>query len=176
MYQDQQNSVYRSEGFSRTGYLVPARGTPGVSPDGESCWDAAVAAVVAAAAVTWKFRSTFWLGNYIWSLSLWNWTQMGHLGTSVPGFCAEFRYLLYGHSGLAWGAIFEKSPKIRKMHFLRKWACPKKNIIPQKKKKKNAGGQRTVGSRKLLRIPASYEIFLFFRKLKSDVFSEKVRC
>ena len=94
---------YRSEGFSRTGYLVPAHGTPGVSPDGEGSCDAA-----AAVAVTWKFRSTFWLGNYIWSLSLWNWTQMGHLGTSVPGFCTEFRYLSYGYSGLAWGAIFEK--------------------------------------------------------------------
>ena len=88
----------RSEGFSRTGYLVPARGSPGVSSDGEGSWDA----------VTWKFRSTFWLGNYIWSLSLWNWTQMGHLGTSVPGFCTEFRYLLYGHSGFAWGAIWGK--------------------------------------------------------------------
>ena len=33
----------RSEGFPRTGYLLPARGTPGVSPDGESCWDAAAA-------------------------------------------------------------------------------------------------------------------------------------
>ena len=100
----------RSEGFSRTGYLVPARGTPGVSPDGEGSWDAA-AAVAAAVAVTWKFRSTFWLGNYIWSLSLWNWTQMGHLGTSVPGFCTEFRYLSYGHSGFAWGVIFGKITK-----------------------------------------------------------------
>ena len=35
----------RSEGFPRTGYLLPARGTPGVSPDGESCWDVAAAAV-----------------------------------------------------------------------------------------------------------------------------------
>ena len=41
--------VYRSEGFPRTGYLLPARGTPGVSPDGESSWDAAA---VAAAAVS----------------------------------------------------------------------------------------------------------------------------
>ena len=40
----------RSEGFPRTGYLLPARGTPGVSPDGESSWDAA--AVAAAAAVS----------------------------------------------------------------------------------------------------------------------------
>ena len=96
--------VDRSEGFSRTGYFLPARGTPGVSPDGEGSWDAAAPAV----AVTWKFRSTFWLGNYIWSLSLWNWTQMGHLGTSVQGFCTEFRYLSYGHSDLAWRAIFEK--------------------------------------------------------------------
>ena len=153
----------RSEGFSRTGYLVPARGTPGVSPDGESCWDAVAAA--AAAAVTWKFRSTFWLGNYIWSLSLWNWTQMGHLGTSVPGFCTEFRYLSYGRSGFAWGAIFEKSPKIDKMHFLRKWTCLKiqKMLISRRKA---AGGQRPLGSQKLLRIPAPYEISFFYRKLK----------
>ena len=36
---------------------------------------------------------------------------MRHLGTSVPEFCTEFRYLLYGHSGLAWGAILEKIQK-----------------------------------------------------------------
>ena len=48
----------RSEGFSRTGYLLPARGTPGVSSDGEGSWDAAVAAAVAAVvAVTWKFMN-----------------------------------------------------------------------------------------------------------------------
>ena len=116
----------RSEGFSRTGYLVPARGTPGVSPDGESCWDAAVAAVVAAA-VTWKFRSTFWLGNYIWSLSRWNWTQMGHLGTSVPGFCTEFRYLLYGHSGFASGAILGKIIKHQENTLFEKMGMSKKS-------------------------------------------------
>ena len=38
----------RSEGFPWTGCLVPARGTPGVLPNGESSWD------VAAAAVIWK--------------------------------------------------------------------------------------------------------------------------
>ena len=42
--------IYRSEGFSRTGYLLPARGTPGVSPDGESSWDAAAVVVATAAA------------------------------------------------------------------------------------------------------------------------------
>ena len=47
--------VDRSEGFSRTGYLLPARGTPGVSPDWEGSWDAAVAAAVVA--VTWKFMN-----------------------------------------------------------------------------------------------------------------------
>ena len=56
----------------------------------------------------WKFRSTFMPGNYIWSLSRWIWTQMRHLGTLIPRFCTEFRYLSYGQSGLAWGAIFEK--------------------------------------------------------------------
>ena len=60
---------------------------------------------------SWKFRWTFWPGNYIWSLSLWIWTQMRHLGTLIPRFCTEFRYLSYGQSGLAWGAIFEKVPK-----------------------------------------------------------------
>ena len=30
---------------SRTGYLLPARDGPGALPDGQSCWDAAVAAV-----------------------------------------------------------------------------------------------------------------------------------
>ena len=53
-------------------------------------------------------RLTFRPGNYIWSLPWWIWTQMRHLGTSVPRFCTEFRYLLYGQSGLAWGAILSK--------------------------------------------------------------------
>ena len=43
---------HRSEGFPWTGYLVPAHGTPGVLPNGESSWDAAAVAV--AAAVIWK--------------------------------------------------------------------------------------------------------------------------
>ena len=58
--------------------------------------------------ISWKFRLTFRLENYIWSLPLWIWTQMRHLGTLIPRFCTEFRYESYGQSGLAWGAIFEK--------------------------------------------------------------------
>ena len=90
----------RSEGFPRTGYLLPARGTPGVSPDGESSWDAAATAAAVVVAVIWKFRSTFWLGNYIWSLSLWNWALVEALDALRPGFYTEFRYLSYGQSGL----------------------------------------------------------------------------
>ena len=112
--------VNRSEGFPRTGYLVPAHGTPGVLPDGQSCWDAAVVV-----AVIWKFRSTFRPGNYIWSLSLWIWTQMGHLGTLIPRFCTEFRYESNGQSGLAWGAIFEKITKYQENTIFQKRACPK---------------------------------------------------
>ena len=144
----------QSEGFSRTGYLLPARGTPGVSPDGEGSWDAAAAVAAAVVAVTWKFRSTFWLGNYIWSLSLWNWTQMGHLGTSVPGFCTEFRYLSYGQSGLAWGAIFEKIIKIQENALFQKMNMSKKSrnvIFPKKKKLPEAQCRKR--SRKLLRTP-----------------------
>ena len=52
---------------SHTGYLVPVRDGPGLLPDWESCWDAAVAA---AAAVTWKLKLAFWPGNYIWSFQI----------------------------------------------------------------------------------------------------------
>ena len=41
----------RSEGFPRTGYLVPGRDTPRAQPNTQSCWDAAAAVAVA---VTWK--------------------------------------------------------------------------------------------------------------------------
>ena len=89
---------------SRTGYLVPVRDGPGASPDLESCWDAAVAVV----AVIWKFRSTFWLGNYICSLSYGLRVLVGRIWTWRPGFYSEFRYKSYEHSGLACGAILGK--------------------------------------------------------------------
>ena len=127
---------HRSEGFPRTGYLVPGREGPGALPNGESSWDAAAAAV----AVTWKFRLTFWLGNYIWSLSLWNWVLVEALDALGPGFCIEFRYLLYGQSGLAWGAIFEKITKYQENHLFQKCICPK-NQEMLNSGKKAAGGQ-----------------------------------
>ena len=66
--------------------------------------------------ISWNFRWTFWPGNYIWSLPLLIWTQMRHLGTLIPRFCTEFWYLLYGQSGLAWGAIFEKVPRYQEQY------------------------------------------------------------
>ena len=51
---------------ARTGYLVPGRDGPGALPNGQSCWDVTAAVV----AVTWKLRSTFRPGNYIWSLPM----------------------------------------------------------------------------------------------------------
>ena len=72
-----------------------------------------------------KFRSTFWLGNYIWSLSygfgvvvkdIWEWR---------PGFYTEFRYKSYEHSGLAWGAIFEKVIQNQEIHTFWEWVCLK---------------------------------------------------
>ena len=61
-------------GIPWAGYLVPARDGSGLLPDWESSWDvAAAAAAVVAAAVTWKFRLTFWLGNYIWSFQIGFW-------------------------------------------------------------------------------------------------------
>ena len=45
-------------------YLVPVRDGSGLLPDWESSWDVVVAAV------TWKFKLTFWPGNYIWSFQI----------------------------------------------------------------------------------------------------------
>ena len=49
---------------------------------------------------------------------------MRHPGTFMPRFCVEFRYLLYGQSGLAWGAIFEKVSKYQEKCSFSKYACP----------------------------------------------------
>ena len=39
---------------------------------------------------------------------LWFWVVVRDLGEWRPGFYSEFRYKSREHSGLAWGAIFEK--------------------------------------------------------------------
>ena len=57
----------------------------------------------------WRFRSTFWPGNYVWTLSPWDWALLEALDALRPGFCIEFRYLSYRQSGLAWGAISEEN-------------------------------------------------------------------
>ena len=97
---------------SRTGYLLPARDGPGALPNGESCWDVATAV----AAVTWKLRSTFRPGNYIWRFSYGFGLLVRDLGEWRPGFYTEFRCGRREHSGLAWGAIFEKVTKYKEMH------------------------------------------------------------
>ena len=70
------------------GYLVPGHDGPGLLPDLDSCWDAAVVAV---AAVTWKFRLTFGSGNYFSEFSNWILTHMGDVWALRPGFYTEFR-------------------------------------------------------------------------------------
>ena len=107
---------------SRTGYLLPARDGPGALPDGQSCGDAAVAAV----AVTWKLRLTFRPGNYIWRFSDGFGVVVRDLGEWRPGFYTEFRRASREHCGLAWGAIFEKVIQSKEnTHFL-KMGRPKK--------------------------------------------------
>ena len=54
--------VHRSEGSPCTGYLVPVRDGPGLMPEWEKCWDAAVVF-----AVTW---------------TCWKTTTFDNLGTS----------------------------------------------------------------------------------------------
>ena len=108
---------------ARTGYLVPGRDGPGALPNGESCWDVAVA--VAVAAVRWKLRSTFRPGNYIWRFSYGFGVVVRDLGEWRPGFYTEFRCASREHSGLAWGAIFEKVTKYKEMRTFSNWARPK---------------------------------------------------
>ena len=50
---------------------------------------------------------------------------MRHLGTLIQWFCTDFRYLLYGQTGLAWGAIFEKVTQNEEIQTFGKWVCPK---------------------------------------------------
>ena len=119
--------------------------------------------VVAAVGVIWRFRSTFWPGNYIWSLPLWNWALVKVLDPLGPGFCIEFRYLLYGQSGLAWGAIFEKITKYQENHLFKKWACPKNQemLISGKKSRPRP---MTHG--------VSYKFQVFYRHLKKCFFPQ----
>ena len=59
----------RSEGFPRTGYLVPARDAPGVLPDGESCWDVAV--VVAAVSCHLEIQVDILAGELYLDFFIW---------------------------------------------------------------------------------------------------------
>ena len=72
-----------------------------------------------------RYGLEVWPGSSIWSLSLWNWALVEALDALRPGFCREFRYLSYGQSGLAWGAISEKCPNIRKMNVFKNMHVPK---------------------------------------------------
>ena len=93
---------------SRTGYLIPGRDATRAQPNAQSSWEtvAAAAAAAAAVAVTWKLRSTFRPGNYIWRFSYGFGLLVIDLGEWRPGFYTEFRCASREHSGLAWGAIF----------------------------------------------------------------------
>ena len=68
---------------------------------------------------------TFWPGNFIWVFSYGFGVVVRHLGEWRPGFYREFRCASREHSGLAWGAIFEKMSKFQEMHTLSKRTCPK---------------------------------------------------
>ena len=102
---------------SRTVYLLPARDGPGALPNGQSCWDAVAAAAVA---VTWKLRLTFRPGNYIWRFSYGFGVVVRDLEEWRPGFYTEFRCASREHSGLAWGAIFEKATQNKEIHIFAK--------------------------------------------------------
>ena len=96
------------------------------------------------------------------------WDISGH---PYRGFAQNFDTFHMGVVVLPGEPFWEKSLKIKKMHFLRKWTCLKiqKMLISRKKA---AGGQRPPGSQELLiiwellRILAPYEISLFYRNLK----------
>ena len=51
------------------------------------------------------------------------------LGEWRPGFYTEFRRESREHSGLAWGAIFEKVIQNKEIHTFLKMVCPKNQDI-----------------------------------------------
>ena len=81
------------------GYVVLVSVGTGDLPDGPSCSDVAVAAVI------WRFRWTSRQGNYFGSCSY----GFGFMVTDVqkwrPRFHKELRYKYKEHRGLAWGPI-----------------------------------------------------------------------
>ena len=61
---------------------------------------------------------------------------MGDLGEWRPGFCKEFRCASREHSGLAWGAIFEKVIQNQETHTFGKWGglkIPEMSIFQEQK-------------------------------------------
>ena len=61
-----------------------------------------------------KLTLTFRPGNYTRRFSYGFGVVVRDLGEWRPGFYSEFRCGRREHSGLLWGAIFEKIPKIKK--------------------------------------------------------------
>ena len=58
----------------------------------------------------WELKkSTFRPGNYVWRFSYGFRLLVRDLGEWRPGFYSEFRCASHEHSGLLWGAIFEKN-------------------------------------------------------------------
>ena len=98
---------------------VEVRGFPGgiffpcplwtrASPGPNSCWDAAVAAAAAAAAAAVSQKVDILARELYLEFSGWIRTHMGALRSLRPGSYTVFRSAYSQHSGLAWGAIFQK--------------------------------------------------------------------
>ena len=106
--------------------LIEVRGFPGRiffpcalwtmgPPRPNSCWDAAAAVAAAAAAVSQKVDI---LARELYlEFSGWIRTHMAALRTLRPGSYTVFRSTSGWHSGLAWGAIFQK---IQNMPYIQK--------------------------------------------------------
>ena len=63
-----------------------------------------------------KLTLTFRPGNYTRRFSYSFVVVVRDLGEWRPGFYSEFRCASHEHSGLLWGAIFEKNVKNQEMH------------------------------------------------------------
>ena len=63
-----------------------------------------------------KFRLTFWQGSYVRRFPYGFGVVVRDLGEWRPGFYSEFRCASREHSGLPWGAIFEKVIQNQEIH------------------------------------------------------------
>ena len=148
--------------------MLPARGTPGVSPDGERSWDAAavVAAAAAAAAVSrLEIQVDILAGELYLEFApngIGPWWKFWTLG--VRGFAQNFDTFQMGTVVWPGKAILRQSENTKRIHLFFKHGHVQTNpevLGHEKERRKHTGGPMTITCI-FEYVPIFYCIFLVF--------------